>query len=424
MKKLVAMMLTGAMMVSLGGCAKEVPPATGEAVEGTENESVATTELVPEEGAELTYWALRKDFALEAAAKFEELYGIPVTVEEVGFDSIQKLNLEGPAGNAADVVWGSHQAISEGYHSGMFLKINEQVETRLRDNIQESALKAAEIEGDLYGIPLYMESIAMYYNKDLVDTPAETFEEIIEIAPTYTNQSENKFYFNTALTGYMFYPYLSAAGFELHGANGTDNDVPGYDTPEYLEGLRNIEAIGEIIPIASGDLRMDGAQFVTENFAQGKTAYMLGGPWDISTIKEGGVNYGITTLPTLGGEEAKPFAGVTMNYINSYTEYPIAAQLFAEFMTTIEMAEVLFETEGDIPVHKNGTSIESVASNEDISVFIEQFESTVPQPAVSRMSYYWTISDNVFSLVFDGEMTPEEAQAKSVADYEALVASE
>ncbi len=93
-------------------------------------------------------------------------------------------------------------------------------------------------------------------------------------------------------------------------------------------------------------------------------------------------------------------------------------------MTTLESAEILFEKSADIPVHKDAANIDIIAENEAISVFIEQFDTAIPQPGVPRMSYYWPITDTVFGLVFDGKMTPEEAQAKTIADYEALVASE
>ncbi len=226
MKKLTrALLMCTICSMALTGCAKEVPPATGD-------ESVNTTidsdvELVPEEGAELIYWALREDFAKDAAARFEAEYGVPVTVEVVGFDSIQKLTLEGPSGNAADVVWGMHQYVVDGYNSGIFLPINDQIVDRLEDTVQEAALTAASVNGELYGVPLFMESVALFYNKDIIDTPATTYEEIIELAPSYTNVANNEYYYTTALGGYTFYPYLSAAGFMLHGDDGQDNDNPG-----------------------------------------------------------------------------------------------------------------------------------------------------------------------------------------------------
>lgn len=423
MKKFMSVIMLGTVLMS--GCAKEVPPPTADAT--TPNVTAGTeeiTELVPEEGAELTYWALREDFARDAAQRFEAEYGVPVNVEIVGFEAIQKLGLEGPAGNAADVVWGKHEHASTVYNAGLVLPIDPQITARLQDNVLEASLVPLTVDGNLCAVPHYMDSLALFYNKDLIDTPATTFEQIMSEAPSFNDPDNNKFYYMTVIGGSNLHPYLSAAGFELFGPDGTDNENPGFDTPEFLEGLKNIRKLGEILPVNGQDIRMSATSFVQQNFMDGNVAYLVNGPWFLGQLNESGLNYGITLLPSIDGNPAKPFSSVTGNFINAFTEYPIAAQLFAEFLTTLESAEKLYTIGGDMPIHKDAGKLPVIAESIAGPVFIEQFENTVPQPAVSRMSYFWSIAESIYLEVFDGTMTPEDAQAKMISDYEALLASE
>lgn len=422
MKKFMSVVMLGTVLMSLGGCAKEVPPPTADATAPTVENII--TELVPEEGAELTYWALREDFARDAAQRFEAEYGVPVNVEIVGFEAMQKLTLEGPAGNAADIIWGKHEHASTVYDAGLVLPIDPQIVARLQDTVLETSIAPLMVDGNLCAVPHYMESIAVFYNKDLVDSPATTFEQIMSEAPSFNDPNNNKFYYMSTIGGYNLHPYLSAAGFELFGPDGTDNENPGFDTPEFLEGLKNIRKLGEILPVKAEDIKMNAGAFVQQNFIDGNIAYLVNGPWFLGQLNESGLNYGITQFPTINGSPAKPFSAVIGNYVNAFTEYPIAAQLFAEFLTTLESAEKLYTTGGDMPIHKDAGKLPAVAESVAGPVFVEQFKNSVPQPAVSRMSYFWSISEAIYSEVFDGNMTPEDAQAKMIADYEALLASE
>ncbi len=431
-KKVVSLLLASTMVLSMAACGREVPPATGET--SSEVTSESTTEegteevepqgLVPEEGAELIFWASRPAFGEEIAAAFEEEYGIPVTVEEVGFDSTSKLMLEGPAGNAADVVWGSHQVLSTVVNAGVVLPVDESLASIMREEMQDAAIQSATIDGTMYAFPFAIETTAIAYNKDLVETPATSYEQIFEEAAAFNNPEENMFYYLNTIGGYTQYPLLSAGGFELHGADGMDNDNPGYNTPGFEKGLEYVAAMGDAMPIDSADLTMAGGQFLEQNFIEGKTAYYQVGPWSIAALDEAGVNYGLIAHPTMGGEDAKPLAGVTLNYVNYYTEYPNAAQLFAAYCVSPEAAALLYTTDKNITARADYAEIEGLKHDENLLMFAEAFKTAVPQSAVPRMSYYWTIMDSVLSSVFDGDLTPAEGAAKAQADFDALVASE
>lgn len=435
MKKSISKILALSMMlVSMTGCVSEPPPATTNTTTpdptpttpsvGNDTEIVETVELVPEDGASLVYWTHRPDFGKAMAEKFEAEYGVSVTVEEVGFDSISKLSLEGPAGNAADIVWGSHSDVVTGYNSGIFMQVDPNIQSTLQNELQQAAVDAVTRDGNMYGYPMSIETVALVYNKDLVETPASTFEEIAEACEEWNDPANNMFYYGNTIGGYSQYPLVSAGGFQLHGANGLDNDNPGYDSPEFIKGLENIALMGQMFPVKASNIRMDGVTFTEQNFIQGKTVYLQTGPWAMKSLTESGVNFGVIPHPTIGGNDAISMGGLAVNYVSSFTKYPIAAQMFASYLVSAEGAAELYANNGDITSRADYKTIEGLKDDVNLLIFAEQFENCIAQPSVSRMNYYWTISDAIYGAVHDGDLTPEEGAAKAQADFEALVASE
>lgn len=144
----------------------------------------------------------------------------------------------------------------------------------------------------------------------------------------------------------------------------------------------------------------------------------------IKTLKEQNTNFGVSTLPTMDGKQMKTMAGVQNAYVSSYSEYPNAAQLFAEYLVSEEGAEILYEKAYNVTARKNIENINGLKDDDALKVYTEAFDDAVPMPQVKRISYYWTTMQSVLSAVFDGKITPEEGAKKAQDDFEALVASE
>ncbi len=416
------------VMATFAACSKEAPPpATGEETSSavtSDSTGEEPQELMPEEGAELTFWTNKVAFGTEIAAAFEAEFGVKVNVEEVGFDSISKLMLEGPAGNAADVVWGTHSNVLDVYNSGVALEVDPTIVATMQEELQTAAIDAMTIDGQMYGYPLGIETTVLAYNKDVVETPATTYEEIFEVAAEFNNADENKFYYLNVMGMYTFYPLFSAAGAYLFGADGMDNENPGFNTPEFIQGLEYIAQIGAVTDIAASDLLMNAGPFLDQNFIDGNTAYYQVGPWSLATFADAGVNYGLIPHPTLGGNPAKPWAAISANYVNYYTDYPIAAQMFAHYMTSVEAGVTLYTTDKNITARKDYLEIDGLKDDADMLIFAEGFANAVPQPSASNMNFIWTPTEAGISAVWDGTMTPEDAAAKIQADFDGLLASQ
>lgn len=403
----------------LTGCKGKEIPMDEELTENTSDE-----EFMPEEGAELVFWTSYMTFGQLAAEAFEEKTGVHVQVEEFGLDSIEKMSLAGPAGEGADVFMATHNGFDGGYQAGLFLELDPGLAEELKETVNANALSTVERDGKLYGVPVTTETIAMFYNKELTGgEPAGTLEQIMEEAAGYNDVAQNKFWFlTTPSSGYSSYCFLSSQGFSLFGPNGSDNDNPGFDSEEFVKGLELIRELKTTMPVHSEDLK--NSSFLSQAFLDGKSAYYMDGTWFLNSAKESGLDYGVTVLPSYQGNPLRPFAGVKNAHVSVYTDYPKAAQLFAQYLVGEECAALLYEKEFAITAREDVSTVRGLNEDEDMMAFVEQMNMAVPMPSVTRINYYWTLADGILSSVFEGELTPEEGAEKAQADFEALVQSE
>lgn len=428
MKKVISVILSIVFLTTLCGCKRDIP-VEEDTVEATQaatvsqaaEETQAPEELLPEEGAKLTFWTGDPEFGEAVAENFEAKYGVPVKVEEVGLGALDKIKLNG---KDADVFMSPVDDFQDGMAAGVFLPLDDRVAKDISDRVNETGIKAVTKDGKLYGVPVSIETTCLFYNKDIVgDTPATTLEEIIEKAKDFNDPNQNKFYFLIRVgDGYKVYPILSAYGFNIFGEDGTDDNNPGFDTDEFEKGLELISQLHDIMPINSIDLNNVG--YLRDEFEKGKVAYEFTGPWDVTEFKESGVNFGVTVLPTYKGRALTPFAGIQNAHISAATDYPIAAELFAQYLVSDEAAGLLYKLVNKITSLKDITKVEGLSQDPISQAFVAQFSNAFPLPSSARTSYFWTISAQVCQNVFDQALTPAEGRAKAIEDWNTSIAME
>lgn len=419
-RKLTKYILILLAVISLSGCKKALPE---DSEVFTGSGAATIEEMKPEEGASLVFWSGNKEYSEAIAKAFTEKYNVPITIEQMGYGSIDKIALSGPAGEGADVYMSPHDSFQKGLASGVYMELESAITNYAKERVTSTGTEAVTSEGKLYGIPVSIEVNCLFYNKDLVDTPAKTLEEIMEMSDEFNDTLANKFVMLTALgDGYNEFPFLSAEGFQLFGEKGTDSDNPGFDTDEYEKGLQLIADLGKVIPINSTDLSNKSS--IKTAFMEGNVAYFITGPWDVTQLKESGVNFDISTLPTYKGNKLTPFAGVQIAHVSPYTKYPIASQLLAAFLISDEGAKILYEEYDGITTLKDISNIKGLSEDKYVKAFVEQFASSVPMPSVTRVSFFWSIAQDIDKAVFDGKLTPAEGRTKAMENWKALLTTE
>ena len=90
------------------------------------------------------------------------------------FDQLESLALDGPAGKGPDVMMAAYDRIGALGQQGHLAEVKLGNES----SYDETDKAQVTYDGKIYGEPAVIETIVLYYNKDLVDTAPATFKDL------------------------------------------------------------------------------------------------------------------------------------------------------------------------------------------------------------------------------------------------------
>lgn len=269
----------------------------------------------------------------------------------------------------------------------------------------EPAQQAAQFEGEVYGLPFASETIALIYNRDMVDEPPETVAEMQDIMDHYHEPAAGEYGLSYNIDAYFVSAYAHAFGGFYYRTDGHELGVTNQET---IDGLRVV--LEELDPYSPDDHEY-GPQAAV--FADENAPFAINGPWELGNLD---FDYGVTKLPAPEGGTAAPYTGVQLVYfadaMNDDADRAEAAREFTEWYTTnTEVLMELAEGHGFIPV------LEDLAGTDDLPQAVEGFSASAadgtPMPAHPRMNHVWEpVEDAIFNAI-TGEHTLEEAMAEA-----------
>ena len=125
-------------------------------------------------------------------------------------------------------------------------------------------------------------------------------------------------------------------------------------------------------------------------FIEGNILFDYNGPWAIRAYKDAGIDVGVAPLPLLpNGERPVTFSGVRTYCINTYTDYPNAAKLLAQFLTSKEALLRRYELTNQLPPRNDLLSEPEIRDNPVNSGFLEQAVHSQPMPSIPHMQAVW-----------------------------------
>lgn len=337
-----------------------------------------------------------KDY-IEAAgeAYHKEHPEVTVVFENVELDdTVPELILDGPAKAGADLFAAPCDKVGELVTGGYIMPAKDA--EFVKQTALPSCIKAATYEDVIYGYPVSDETYALYYNKELIseEEVPSGWEEMISYAKEHTGDGKYGFIMDPT-TGYYTIIFATAGGNRLFGEDGTDASNTYLNTKEAVEGLSLLGELSDALGISSSDL---STQISDDLFATGKAAMAISGPWNASVFAEAGIDYGVTTLPSLPGEStpAVSFSGARLMCVSAYSEHQDEAADFAAFLMTEEMQKLRYEYLKCIP------SVEIDLEDEVVEGFMQQLEYAVPMPSIPEMTSFWDCMSSASKNIWDG----------------------
>lgn len=355
-----------------------------------------------------------KAYAEKVAAAYEKESGTKVNIksgDQLG--GLDKLSLDNQSGQAADVMMAPYDRVGSLGTDGQLseVKLSDGAKT---DDTTKSLVTASD--GKVYGAPAVIESLVMYYNKDLLKEAPKTFAELEELAKdskyAFAGEDGKTSAFLADWTNFYYaYGLLSGNGAYVFGDNGKNPKDIGLANDGAIKGIEYAKSWYEKWPKGMQDGTAAG-NLIQTSFQEGKTAAIIDGPWKAQAFKDAKVNYGVATIPTLpNGKEYSAFGGGKAWIIPSSTKNLEGAQKFVDYLVSTEQQKAFYEATNEIPANTEARAYAEGKNDELTTAVIKQFKNAQPMPNISQMSAVWEPAAN---MLFDAVSGKKDA--KTAAD--------
>lgn len=458
MKKLAALMLSGAMTIGLlAGCGSASSGSTASAAssggtvsaassdagtskaestvaaaESTSSGTVATADQIgqPNGGATVTLWHY---FEGEANAlndmikKYNEsqsdIYIVPTYVSRE--ELMKQYTIGAVSGDLPDIGMVDSPDMASYISLGVFADINSYLKDWSDlDQFYKGPLSSCKgTDGDLYGLPNNSNCLALLCNMDMlkeagIDKAPTTWEEFEAAAKATTDSANGVYGFAMSAVSneegtFQFIPWLYSAGGSVDNVSSAES----VNAASFLAGLeKNGYMSNEVVNWGQGD--------ALNAWAAGKAAMVESGTWQIAQKLDGDLkdtvtwNYEYTPMPSENGKQATVIGGENFGVCSS-SKHVEECVKFLESMESAQNNADWCEIAGKLPVRSDAVSLKDFwTSDARYKVFNDSMNFAVargPHPQWPTISEALWTAEQASIL---GQSTPEDAmkQAASVID--------
>jgi arabinogalactan oligomer/maltooligosaccharide transport system substrate-binding protein len=356
------------------------------------------------------------DALIAVAARYTELVGTPVefvTVPDADFRT--RLNLASPEGEGPDVFGPiAHDWIGELALPGILMPFSREQLHGIED-IPDNVLSAVQYEGQIYGYPVFSESLVLFHNKDIIPEAPTTWDELVQMATEATTSDQYGFAFELLAPYYQGAFFHAFGGYIFKNNDGTldfaDIGLNNEGSVEAAKFLRDM--FNQQMPPMPEDIldQTNAGAFLDGLEEQGLLGMRIAGPWRFPTLTDAGVNFGVAPLPTApNGEPLQPFGGFQFWGANAYSENADAAMDLVNFLGSTEGMSYLLEGFNRPPV-LNSLRDAAVEANPNFAAIMEQVEVAVPMPNIPQMSQVWLPWTDAMVGIVQQNVSDEDVQA-------------
>ncbi|WP_202598835.1 sugar ABC transporter substrate-binding protein [Vibrio sp. V23_P3S9T160] len=383
---------------------------------------VSAETITPEIDSELLIWTdnTTLDYMKYAADQFNQNFGYKVKFTFRGLapiDAASRMIQDGGSARVADVAEIEHDLLGRLVVAGGAME-NLVSADRMKRNFMPNAVSAMQYDGNSYGFPVSYATLALFYNKDLLPEAPKTFEALIRYGEIFNNVKENKYALLWDVQNYyesrMFLTLYGAYEFGNKGTDAKDIGINSELAQKGLLAMKTLQAANSSNPI---DMR--NPQVRRGLFSEGKVAAIIDGPWAIQGYAASGVNYGVMPIPTLEGQQLRTFSTVRLAVVSTYSEYPKAAQLFADYIASDKMLMKRYEMTKSIPPVQSLMEEIIVDADEATYAIIAQGFYSDAMPSIPEMGYLWSPMASAITAMWVNGKEP-----KSVLDHARAIIEE
>jgi arabinogalactan oligomer/maltooligosaccharide transport system substrate-binding protein len=316
-----------------------------------------------------------------------------VTVVNIDYDHLfNSWEQQVKAGGGPDLFVAPNDNLGEEVRNQYVADVTANLDGKLA-GVSPLAIAGMTYDGHIYGVPMTIKAVGLYYNKSKVSTP-----------PTTTNELKQLL----ANGAKLIVPQNPYHPFGFWGAfGGTILDATGRCTAMQNSGVA--DALQYLVDLrgAGATLSKDGAATDTA-FQTGAADMILNGPWVLGDYRTAlGAKLGVAPLPS-GSAAAAPLVGVDGWHFNPNSTNKAAAVELALLLSNAEAQGVFAALAGDPPVRADVQ-----VSDELVTGF--QNLSGLPRPQSDKFGNYWGPFGTAIDSVLDTSAPVAPATAAQTA---------
>lgn len=390
---------------------------------------------------EIVYWQYVFDTRVQAMDQLIEQFNaenpdVVVRQETFPFDSYQQsVAAAVSAGQGPDVVQLFYGYVASWQRAGYVEPLpqeylsNEWIESYFVPMVQ-----SVKIDGEYYGLPTAVRSLALFYNKDMFEevgldpnTPPTTWDQFVEMAKALTIQrgplyerigygfgGQDHHLIRTVLMNQLGTPPYSADGTEvLYG-----NEIGELALRTWTD-WQLVDQIGmvEFIPGTSG--YRDG--FINQQ----NIAMMIDGSFAIGQVENGAqFEWGVAELPTFEDGVKSNYGSFWMNGITPRAyespEKLEAAARFIQFVTSPDAMRLWLDVVGELPAARELIADPELLADPVFGPFIAGLEYAEATQFVDELAQRDVMLDAYNRVLLEG-MDPAESIMIAAQEDQALL---
>jgi maltose-binding protein MalE len=343
------------------------------------------------------YQGEEREALAAAAARWNDVHpDTPIQLVGVPYSAFgDKLTSAIPGGNGPDLFIYPQDRIGDWADANIIEPIEFWVDDAHAARFSDASLAALAYHGSLWGLPLAVKSLVMFYRTDIISTPPRTTDELLALAPMMRAKGGYAVaYANSDLYGHA--PWLF--GF---GGSVFDGDHLAIATPEAANAMKFAQ---DLVTTKAAPQGAEGP-LVATLFNEGRAATVISGPWftgDIATNLAG--KWKVAELPIVSptGLPATPFLGaeaILMSARAHDKELAFAAMdALTSDINAIDRAKRTHQTVPNVAAYNDP----AIQSDELLQAFGKQLAHTVPMSVSPAMRLVWTPYKTALSTVLNG----------------------
>jgi len=338
----------------------------------------AATEEPAMEPAEVTFWhaygtGSAEETALTALLEQAktDMPNYTINVLQVPFNDIyNKYRTDVASGGGPDMFIAPNDSLGDDARNGLIADITDLAAGKLGD-YGKLSVEGMSVDGKLYGIPESLKAVALWYNKDLIDTPPATIDDLKALMEGGTPVS-------LSYGCYHHWGFFGSFGGQVFDDSWKVVAGDGVaDAMSYLNDLYQIS-------VANGWPKNDSDGLAP--FTEGQMAIITNGNWAMGDYRTAlGDKLGVTALPAGPGGAANPLLGVDGFYFNPNSANKEAALEVALYLTGKNAQTVMMNDAGHVPAN---TTVE--ITDPVIQGLVDAFSTAYVRPQVPEMNNYWS----------------------------------